>query len=234
MGGPVVSADIWHIRVTITISMIAGVLLMCFAAPAAEQSQEEVEWAIEGVKLDILPPGLPTRYRVGDRFSIIHHNEKAYQEVISIKNGLVTFRASYGCEWSKSDLFSPPVKWSDCDGTSGTQQILSQTGSPWPLTAGKTFSYTVKGSDSRGNRWLTVQRCRVEGMYSISISSGEHKTYKIVCIDDWLHQTWYWSPVLREWVKYLRKHSEEREMCNTDMLGISPADVRDILPIRAK
>ncbi len=223
-----------NIKITRVAFLAACMITGYFDASMATQSQEEAERVIEGARLDSLPPGQETEYHVGDRFSIVHNDKKAYHEVIAIKDGLVTFRASYGCVWSKQDLFSPPVEWRNCDGKSGTQQVLSQQGSPWPLKAGKTFSYTIKGSDSNGNNWQTVQRCHVEGMYSISIKSGEHKTYKIVCIDDWLHQTWYWSPVLREWVKYLRTHSEEKEMCNTDMLGITISDVLKLIPLNRK
>ncbi|HHK74431.1 MAG TPA: hypothetical protein ENJ57_04615 [Rhizobiales bacterium] len=204
-----------------------------FDASRAATTQEEVGQAIEGVELPALPPGEAPVYHVGDRFKIVHHGEEAYHEVIAVKDGFVTFKASYGCEWRKRDLFSPPVEWHDCDGRSGTQTILATQGSPWPLVAGKTFSYTIKGSDSQGNSWKTVQRCKVEGMYSISIDTGEHKTYKVVCVDDFLRQTWYWSPVLREWVKYLRTEKKE-EMCNTDLLSIDAADVLNLVSKKKK
>lgn len=204
-------------KIALIFSFLATCLLaMSSGSPVAAQFREMSE-------LDNLLPGRATVYRVGDRLEIIRNGARAWHEVIAKKNGLVTFKASYGCVWRKRDLFSPPVEWRNCDGYSGTQKILATKASPWPLKAGRSFSYTIKGSDDHGNSWRTVQRCRVVGRFAVTTLSGPHDTYKVVCTDDWLHQVWYWSPALGEWVKYIRNHRERGRECDSDMLRRLPA-----------
>ena len=120
-----------------------------------------------------------------------------------------TAKDSDGCTWtSMTSMFAPDSMWTNCDGRSGTHEIIETRGNPWPLSHETMFQYefTGKWSDGLDGTWRSTRKCEVIEKVRVKVSAGEYDTYKLVCEDKWIKRTYWVSPKLSHSVAYEREH----------------------------
>jgi hypothetical protein len=142
-----------------------------------------------------LPTAEQVKWPVGTEVVYQEDDDHVTWTVTSRKNSNVTVSGSNGCSFTtpNGNSYAPSISWSDCGGSTGSREIVSKTGSLWPLKAGNTASWQVQGQDNQ-NSWSTTRRCEVEGTVNITVPAGTFNAYEVVCRDDWNTRTWYYSP----------------------------------------
>ena len=123
----------------------------------------------------------------------------------SVNEQTYTATRDDGCSWTRiTQAFAPTLKWDNCEYASGTQEIISSEGSPWPLNAMTEFQYTFSGkyAGDLGQPWRSVWRCHVESQVRVKVPAGEYDTYKLICEDDWTKRTYWISPLLGHHVAF--------------------------------
>ncbi len=110
-----------------------------------------------------------------------------------------------GCNWTDDGWFAPATEFANCPNT-GTQKVAKK-GNIWPLAPGNKESYSVSGSNNKGESWSTVRSCSVRGVAVVVIGKKEHPTFEVVCSDSWNTRTWWVSPEHKMAIRFQRRHT---------------------------
>ncbi len=161
----------------------------------------------EKVSKELAPMPKP-EYRVGLKMHFVKDGEKTTFYAVTAKDaGTISLENHRGCSWTKSDsVFAPSTKWNNCKAANATQKVEVKGSDIWPLKVGNKVQYKFKGSDDSGQTWSSVRKCKVKKQVRIKTVSGEHDTYKVVCVDKWNTHTYWMSPELKAFVRYEKKH----------------------------
>ncbi len=155
-----------------------------------------------------LPEVSQRAYATGYRVSGTFNGRQSTSILVSQTDTTETWKFGNGCvTTSLKTGFSPGLKWSNCSGADGTQEVKLVSGTPYPLKIGNAWSYSLSGQNDNNNSWDGMRDCEVTSAVRIKTVSGEHNTLKVVCIEPWSTRTWYISPALKRSVRYVRNHS---------------------------
>lgn len=171
-------------------------------------------------KTALEPMADPGQYRVGATFKVIKNGEPQTWKVTAVDGKATLYEGSDGCKWSRVGIFSQSLSWENCNGGSGTQKVEAE-GDLWPMEVGKTATYRFSGTNSKGNSWSGVQRCKVEGTVSVTTSTGDHDAYKVVCRDEWRTRTSYVSPAAGHRVLLTNRHNKRGTTDTYEILEIN-------------
>ena len=151
--------------------------------------------------------------------------------VTAVKRDAVSRRRADGCSY---DLLAgvwaaPPTKWKNCYGSSGTAKVARKGKSKlFPLKAGNSAKFSVKGKSKRASTWETTRRCKVKGTANVTVPAGRFDTYRIDCSDKWNSYRMYYSPELRFPVLFLQKplKGKSGRRTHTELVSLEPAKWR--------
>lgn len=171
-------------------------------------------------KMALEPMTRPQPYPVGTLLRGLENGKPFTWRVLALNGGAYTVEDTNGCKWTDIDIVAPPLYWENCSGSSGTIEVETE-GSLWPLEVGKTVTYRLTGTNSKGNSWSGVRRCEAEDIVSLTTTTGDHDTYKVVCRDKTKTLTYYISPAFGDRVLF-NIWSAKRGSTNTyEILEIS-------------
>ena len=142
-------------------------------------------------------------------------------EVLEVSGDVVTLQDSEGCKWTTvAGGFAPSTKWSNCDGSSGTQEVTRE-GNIFPLTVGATETWRATGSDTRGYSWDDAERvCTVTETARVTVPAGTFDTYHVRCEDPWRVRNWYIASELGRPVLYTRSHKRRAESERQELIAV--------------
>ena len=100
-------------------------------------------------------------------------------------------------------------------------RTVKKTGSAWPLSVGKTWSYAIEGQNSKGNSWTNTRSCEVLSTAQITTQSGTHDTYKVRCDDNNNERVFYISPALKDFAQLIHYKKRWNETINYEVLESS-------------
>ncbi|MGH7335693.1 MAG: hypothetical protein ACREKS_23675 [Candidatus Rokuibacteriota bacterium] len=80
--------------------------------------------------------------------------------------------------------FAPALKFTNCDGLSGTQVVKLRQGTPYPLTVGGKWVYSYAGKSTRGDRWSGELHCEVASAARVRVDTAERDVCTVVCEDN--------------------------------------------------
>lgn len=188
--------------------------------------------AIEG---PALPPAELPRYDVGDAFRFgdgtIHHVIGVGPDVVEWGIGdTYTYAAP-------ADFTRPRLRWrwvQDDRTTRGTAELVRESGSLWPLEAGKEADYAyrfVSHDDATGRSaepYTIDYRCGVAGTEAVTVPDGTYATYRVVCDHYWRQthwqtETWNYAPAVGHVVRHDVKQWGGTEWRNNDLTEAGPA-----------
>ena len=157
-----------------------------------------------------LPPMQRPERNVGFKRVTLKDGKEVDTTLVAKTADTESWQRSDGCSWTRPTTgFAPSVKWSGCASNDGTSIVKLVEGDPWPLQVGKEWTYSLRGSNVVGYSWDTKRECEVKEVARIKTKLGEHNTYKVVCTDRWNIRTWYMSPSLKTYVRYIKDHYEQ-------------------------
>jgi hypothetical protein len=158
-----------------------------------------------------LPPGELGVYPAGTKWQGIElGGDSVATTLVATDGNVLQFESSSGCKWSENaGVFTPSLSWKDCEGTSGTQTIVSTEGNIWPLKVGNTQSWTLTGKDSSGDTWSTTRNCAVKSTERVTVPAGSFDAYRVECGDTWSTMTFFYSPQLKDNLYYQRVHKKK-------------------------
>lgn len=193
-----------------------GWLVACSAVPENPTARAE-----------LAPVELPS-YTVGTVYKehdLIAGKDGGWR-VEAVDGDLVHAAGLRGCRFSFKDPLLPALSWEDCDGASGRRVYTSVEGSLWPLQVGRTATYRMSWTDSRGYDDSGTLTCSVDQTAFITTRAGELDTYRIVCRQDWadVHRTrvTWWSPELGQ-IKFTDTHNKNGLTRSTELLQVVEA-----------
>lgn len=195
-------------RAILTLGTLALILTGC-----ATVEEQPAKTALE-------PMANPQKYRVGTTFNGLKNGKPYSEKVLTANNGSYTKEDNEGCMWTRTEMFSPTLSWENCNGRSGTQKVEAE-GDLWPMEVGKTATYRFSGTNSKGDSWSSVQRCKVEDTVSVTTSTGDHDVYKVVCRDEWRTRTSYMSPAAGHRVLFTNRHNRRGTTDTYEILEIN-------------
>jgi len=148
-----------------------------------------------------LAPMAEPDIKPGYKTVTVRNGEQITTTLVSEDATTRSWRNSNGCTATTPRAgFGPALVFNNCFGNTGTQTAQLQ-GETWPLTVGKKWSYTYRGSDSRFT-WSGTRNCTVDGTVRIPTAAfGEQDTYKISCADHFSRYTFYVSPAQKAVVR---------------------------------
>lgn len=182
--------------------LASGFLLLGACAPIITE---------EPVQLSLAPMEKPEGRPVGSvRVLLLNGEEELRSEVVARDSETISFRDSDGCSYTMPTTgFAPLLTADNCGGTSGSQKVALETDSPWPLSVGKKWRYSMVGSNSKGDTWRAERKCEVKSEARVTAPLGTFDTYKVVCIDPARTRTYYVVPDTGQVVIFLR-HDRRR------------------------
>ncbi len=183
---------------------LASILSFLFLTTACQTIGTIEEAPVTTALPELLSPPI---YATGYQVSTITDGEQDTVTLLSQTDATETWKEGSGCTWTQPKTgFAPSLAWSGCTDSDGTQQIALTKGKPYPLRLGNTWSYSLSGSNNVGNSWDGDRDCEVTSTVRITTTSGEHDTYKVVCMAPWSTRTWYISAESQQWIRYVRNH----------------------------
>ena len=140
-------------------------------------------------------------------------------ELIAKTDSSTSWKEDNGCSYTLPTTgFAPATKFENCDGNTGSQDVTLVSGSPWPLSVGKTWSYAVKGKNTRGNTWQNNRRCEVEEETRVTVPMGTYDTFKVVCHDPARIRTYFVSPEVQKTVIFIRHDKRRNQTMRQEMV----------------
>lgn len=166
---------------------------------------------------DLAPEPAPER-AVGWSVITDRNAERVTWELVEQTEQGLKYQASNGCSYVSSggDQFAPVASWSNCGGSSGLHNIVSQEGSVWPLKVGNTAAWTVNGETGSEN-WSTTKRCSVREAVSLTVPAGTYDAYHVACRDDWNRHTYYYAPEVDATIYFKRVHKQRGVQVESQM-----------------
>ncbi len=171
-------------------------------------------WAFEEIgnpSRDITSMERPPDREVGYKWYFVdQEGVESFSELVVVDGDKQTWRdGNTGCTYTTSkDGFAPNYSWENCgdDGSSsGSQDVVLDKGSIWPLEVGNKFRFRVtNGRNSQGNSWRGTTKCKVSKAVRVRTSQGEYDTLKVSCSDKWRTRDRYVSPDVNTTVVYRR------------------------------
>ncbi len=157
--------------------------------------------------------------QAGEEYHWLKDGNLLVVKVISIEDGVAAIENSEGCRYSNViGTFAPAVSWENCGGHTGGVKISKSKGSLFPLKAKNKFSFRGRGFSNKGESWDMRRTCKVKSGVKIKTHTGEHDTYKIVCVQGNNTRTYYLSPAENRVVAFKRKHKKNRKDSYTQEL----------------
>ena len=194
-------------------SLLSLTLIACQTTPAVEEAPATTE---------LLPMEQPGTPNIGYTLvTMMNGSQERRSEVIAHDAETFTWRNNKGCEWSSMRTgFSPSVHWKNCEGGSGNMSVKLTTDLPWPLSVGKTWTYTFTGGNNRGNAWEGSDQCTVVGTARVTAPIGTYDTFKVECESEWLKRTHYLSPELNASPIFLRHNKARNQTDRYELIRI--------------
>ena len=163
----------------------------------------------------------------------LDNNAERYWDVTAVNaDGSYQGTAVNGCSWTNDGtIFSPSLTWDNCgknpEWKSGRIELISSSGSLWPLELGNTASwkYTDYSTVNGKKGSIKTRKCEVVGVVNITVAQGDLDTYKVQCKHrtgggNTMTRTWYMHPEKGE-VKYVRRHSTEGVRAIHETTGVT-------------
>ncbi|WP_404379927.1 hypothetical protein [Caenispirillum salinarum] len=163
-----------------------------------------------------LPPAELPPYAEGDAFQfdngVTHHVEGR-------RDGLVAWGIGDSYDYLADPDFTRPRlswRWAQEDKntiTSGDAELVSQTGSLWPLRVGNSADYVYRfvsrneTAGTVGDPYLIRYSCRVPNTARVEVPEGTYDTYRVVCDEYWRQrhwqtETWHYAPAVGHVVRH--------------------------------
>lgn len=168
----------------------AAAVLLGVSAPALALKDSKISAKLPPMAQPELPP-------VGRQTHTLWNGKEQVNTVTEVGSERVSGESSDGCKYSYiPGLFAPSVSWTNCDGHTGTREILDRKGDIWPLQTGRKFSYRTSGKDAnRGDTWKRSYKCKVDER-RIEVAAGEFDAYRVECSSSDDKRRWWVSPEL--------------------------------------
>lgn len=199
---------------------VAGLLTGCDTAPG--QGQGLAAGLFGGTAPAepgpaLAPADLPT-YGAGDAFrfdnGVTHHVEDAPAGGDAVAWGI---GPAYAYTVPR-DFTRPRLSWrwerdEENKTTSGGAELVSQTGSLWPLRVGNSADYVYRftsrneSTGVEGDPYLIRYECRVPETERVEVPKGTFDTFRVVCDEHWRQrhwqtETWHYAPELEHVVRH--------------------------------
>ena len=159
-----------------------------------------------------LAPALQPDHGVGDIYVWQTKDGLVTDEVVAIRDGLVSWESSDGGSWTgSSDFALPATRWSDpAEYGDGEQAATEIRGAVFPLAVGNDMTMTVEGrSDRYPEGWRNRRDCEVESQENITVPAGSFDSYKVVCVSGKRTRTYFYAPEVGYVVYYLSYHEDK-------------------------
>ncbi len=187
------------------------------AAAAAMGCQAPVETT--PVETALEPAELPM-HPAGSKWLYLRNGEEMEFELVSADDDEISGKTSLGCSWTRpKNMFAPATAFSNCNGNTGRQTLTDGGGKIWPLEIGNTQSWSVTGSNTKGDAWSTNRSCTVLSTERVKAPAGEFDTYKVVCHDKWRTRTWYYAPSIKSSVVFTNHHKERNATEKSELVS---------------
>jgi len=159
---------------TITMVLVVGA---CFLSGCASRTKEAATQSIAPIARPERPIGYQAIRRVDGA-------EEVYTLVAKTAD-TETWDSPRGCRavYPRTG-FAPPVKFSNCNGSSGTQVVKLLRGTPYPLTVGGKWAYSYEGKSPSGDRWSGELHCEVASAARVRVDTIDHDVCTVVCEDN--------------------------------------------------
>jgi len=164
-------------------------LILASALALSPNAWAELEIIREGIAMP--PAQRPEPRAPGSVWKALKNGEPYVVTTVEGTGESERLEDSEGCTWTRpKSFYAPSTSWENCGGNAG-EATVSLNGEIFPLQVGGKWSWDVDAG-----RWRTERSCEVEGTARVKTASGEHETFRIVCVDRWNTRTRYYSPDL--------------------------------------
>lgn len=174
-----------------------------------------------------LPPAPPPVYAPGDSFVFDDNGVVTQEQVVSVSPDRIVWTNDSGLIWTKdTSVVTPQLSWSTHPELGrGRQTIVGNPDLLFPLREGNVTAYTVRGSaENAPTGWQDEHRCVVAGQETLEVKAGRFTTYKIDCQRKDYLDTYYYSPVVQNYV--LRNREFSGRTVSKELISVRLADDR--------
>ncbi|WP_200341594.1 hypothetical protein [Rhodovibrio sodomensis] len=196
-------------KVTTGIFVVAASAALLSACAQVETSKPTAQ----------MEPAEKTMHPVGTTLVVNDMGEQVTWEKVATNDKGSVWQGSNGCRYTQtnSNTFAPTVKFENCNGNTGTQEIQSKSGSLFPLDVGNTASWKFTGQDQQYN-WTGARRCEVQEEVRLTVPAGTYDAYKVSCRDDWSARTYYYAPEVAANAAFTRVHKERGKVADSRLV----------------
>ena len=85
------------------------------------------------------------------------------------------------------------------------------------------MSYDYSGVGKDGSPWQAVWRCEVEVQERLTVVSGEHDTFKVVCDNPWTKSTAHVAPRVNNVAAIIRTQKDQNQTSRWETVRFEPA-----------
>ena len=183
-----------------------------------------------------LAPAPAPVYAPGDSFVFNDNGRTTQEQVVSVAPDRVVWTNDSGLIWTKDTaLVTPQLRWSSHPELGRGQQSI--TGSPeqlFPLREGNVIAYSVRGSsENLPAGWQEEHRCVVAGQEDVEVPAGRFTTFRIDCQRKDFLDTYFYSPVVQNFVLRLRDFGgtvERKELLSVTLANDRTRDLPAAVP----
>jgi hypothetical protein len=145
---------------------------------------------------------------------------------IAADEASATYEDDKGCSWIlPREPFAPAAQWNNCGRHASGTQTATLDGEIWPLEVGKSWSYPLTGSNSKGDNWEGVRKCNVAGEAQVTVPAGTFDTFHVICSDEWNENQFYMSPDLKTNVLFQRRSFKRGVEIYQELEAFTPAEL---------